>query len=249
MVMVNRSAVVFCFTVAALIVLAAPTTALAQPDCNVDQLPRQAAWQGRLAIKIGGEWQSFAQDAGTLVHSLEIGGLQNLCMAWEAPPYQRTSRQIVYASTQYRDEQPLWLFRNNAGAVIPFVGSLLGDWNRTPGASGVNPDAAFREYHRSRPDDPFVAPWNNLTDWHDTSAWLANSESYDLVVGAVDDLPLLPYGSKRLLVLAARWPLTSWVPFTTRASSGQNELRVAVAYSGDLDSLGPHVYQYVFRIR
>ena len=52
-----------------------------------------------------------------------------------------------------------------------------------------------------------------------TSAWLANSGSYDLVVGAVDDLPLLPYGSERLLVLAARRPLTSWVPFTTVLSS------------------------------
>ncbi len=249
MVMVNRSTVVFCFTVAALIALVDPTTALAQPDCNVDQLPRQAAWQGQLAIRIGEEWQSFAQNAGTPAHAIEIGGLQNLCMAWEAPPYQRTSRQIVYASTRYTDEQPLWLFRNNAGAGIPFVGSLLGDWNRTPDASGLNPDSAFREYHRSRPDDPSVAPWNNLTDWHDTSAWLANSGSYDLVVGAVDDLPLLPYGSERLLVLAARRPLTSWVPFTTRAPSGQNELRIAVAYSGDLDNLGPYVYQYVFQIR
>ena len=44
MVMVNRSAVVFCFAVAALTVLAAPTTALAQPDCNVDQLPREGRW-------------------------------------------------------------------------------------------------------------------------------------------------------------------------------------------------------------
>ncbi len=49
--------------------------------------------------------------------------------------------------------------------------------------------------------------------------------------------------------LAARRPLTSWVPFTTRAPSEQNELRVAVSYTGDLDSLGPYVYQYVFQVR
>ena len=246
---VKRSTVAFCFAVTALTVLAAPTMVLAQADCNVDQLPREAAGQGRLAVRIDGEWQSFTQNDDAPAHVLEIGRLQNLCMAWEAPPYQRTSRQIVYASTQYTDEQPLWLFRNNAAAGIPFVGSLLGDWNRTPGASGVNPDDAFREFHRRRPADPSVAPWNNLTDWHDTSAWLANSRSYDLVVGSTDDLPLLPYGSERLLVLAARRPLTSWVPFTTRAPSGQNDLRVAVSYSGELDSLGPYVYQYVFQSR
>ena len=57
-----------------------------------------------------------------------------------------------------------------------------------------------------------VVPWNKLADWHDTSAWLANRRSYDLV-RATADLTLLPYGTERLLVLAAQRPLTSWVPF------------------------------------
>lgn len=249
MAMVERFSVIFSFAVTTITALAAPAMVLAQSDCNVEDLPREAASRGRLVVKVDGAWQYFPPNVDGPPHVLEIGGLQNLCIAWEAPPYHRASRQIVYASTKYRDEQPLWLFRNNAGAGIPFVGSLLGDWNRAPDASGVNPDDAFREFHSSRPDDPFDAPWDNLADWHDTSAWFSNVGSYDLVVGAANDLSALPYGSERLIRLAARRPLTSWVPFTTRAPSGQNELRVAVSYTGDLDSLGPYVYQYVFQVR
>lgn len=67
--------------------------------------------------------------------------------------------------------------------------------------------------------------------------------------GAAADLTLLPYGTERLLVLAGQRPFTSWVPFTTYPPSGQDEFRVAVSYSGDLDGLGPRVYQYVFEAR
>ena len=249
MTMVERFTAIISLAVTPLIALAAPAMVFAQPACTVDGLHRAAVGQARLALRIDGEWQLFAQNEDGPAYVLETGGLQNLCIAWEAPPYHGASRQIVYASTKYRAEQPLWLFRNNAVAGIPFVGNLLGDWNRTPGASGVNPDSAFRVFHRRRPDNPLDAPWNNLAGWHDTSIWLPNVGSYPLVVGAANDLPALPYGSERLIRLAARRPLTSWVPFTTRAPSEQNELRVAVSYTGDLDSLGPYVYQYVFQVR
>ena len=246
---VERFTTIISLAATALTALSVPAMAFAQPACNADGLPREDVGQGRLAVSVDGEWRLFAEYEEGPPPVLEIGGLQDVCIAWEAPPYHGASRQIVYASTRYRDEQPLWLFRNNAGAGIPFVGNLLGDWNRTPDASGISPDSAFKEFHRRRPDDPFDAPWNNLAGWHDTSAWFSNVGSYDLVVGAANDLSALPYGSERLMRLAARRPLTSWVPFTTRAPSGQNELRVAVSYTGDLDSLGPYVYQYVFQAR
>ena len=247
MAMVERSAVAFCFAVAVLSALATP--ALAQSDCDVDQLPRETAGQSRLAVRINGGWQFFAPNDGAPAHVFQTSALQTLCLAWEAPPYQRSNRQIVYASTQFRDDQPVWLFRNSAAAQIPFVGQLFGDWSRTPDASGVDPDVAFREFHRSLPVDPDVAPWNNLADWHDTSAWVANRRSYELVSSAVAVLTLLPYGTERLLVLAAQRSLTSWVPFTTYAPSAQEQLRIAVSYSGDLDSLGPRVYRYLFEAR
>ena len=170
-------------------------------------------------------------------------------MAWEAPPYQRNSRQIVYASTRYRDDQPLWLSRNAAAAGIPFVGKLLGDWSRTPDDSGIDPDEAFTRFHRDRSVDANAVPWTNLIDWHDTSAWLANRSSYELVSSALTEATLLPNGTERLLLLAARRPLTSWVSLTTRTPSGSDTLRVAVAYSGDLDTLGPGVYHYAFEVR
>ena len=248
MAMVKRFAVAFCFVVAVLTALAATTPALAQSDCDVDQLPRDAAGQNRLAFRIDRSWQFFAPNDGEPTHVLETGRLQDLCVAWEAPPYQRRNRQIVYVSTQYRDDQPLWLFRNSAAAGIPFVGRLFSNWSRAPDTSGADPDDAFREFHRSLPDDPDVVPWNKLADWHDTSAWLANRRSYDLV-RATADLTLLPYGTERLLVLAAQRPLTSWVPFKTLTPSGQDELRVAVSYSGDLEDLEPRVHKYVFEAR
>ena len=250
MTMIDLFTSIVALTVTALTsLLAAPSLLLAQPACNVDSLPREAIGQGRLAVRIEGEWKQFTQHEDGPAHILEIGGLLHLCIAWEAPPYDGVHRQIVYASTKYSDEQPLWLFRNSAGDGIPFVGRLLGDWNRTPDASGVNPDSAFREFHRRLPENLSNTPWNSLADWHDTSAWFPNVRSYNLVVGAIRALPLLPYGSERLLRLASNRQLTSWVPFTTRAPSAQNELRVAISYTGELDRLGPYVYQYVFQVR
>ncbi|MCY3569095.1 MAG: hypothetical protein OXH38_10740 [Chloroflexi bacterium] len=246
--MVERFTVISSSAVT-LAALAAPPMVSAQPVCNVDDLPREAVGQGRLAVRIDGTWRFFAQYDDGPAPVLEVAEFQTLCVAWEAPPYDRARRQIVYASTKYRDEQPMWLFRNSAGAGLPVVGNLLGNWQRTPDASGVKPDSAFRTFHHRRPDDPFVVPWKSLAEWHNTSAWFPNVRSYDLVVGAADDLRLLPYGSERLLVLAARRPLTSWVPFTTRVPSRGDELRVAVSYTGDLDSVGPYVYQYVFQVR
>ena len=102
MAMAKRSAVVSCFAVAVLAALAAPMPALAQSTCNVGQLPREIAGQSRLAIRIDRDWQFFAPNDGAPAHVLQTDELQDhLCLAWEAPPYQRINRQIVYASTQY----------------------------------------------------------------------------------------------------------------------------------------------------
>ena len=242
--------VIFVFSVVvATSLLTASEPVFAQTDCTVEDIPREVASQGRLAVRLDHMWQMFAQNEDGQAHVIKAGGNFDLCIAWEAPPYHEPSRQIVYISTKYKDKQPLWLFRNGVSAGIPFLGNLLGDWNRTPDASGLDPDDAFKEFHRSLPDNLSDAPWNNLIDWHNTSAWFSNVRSYELVVGAIEDLPILPYGSERLLRLAGHRPLTSWVPFTTRIPSMQNELRVAVAYTGDLDSVGPYVYQYRFQVQ
>ena len=236
------------FVFSAIVLLAAPAMVSAQASCIVDDLPREANSQGRLAVNIDGSWRFFAQGKDEPAHVLEAGELQTLCIAWEAPPYHGHRPQIVYVSTRHMDEQPLWLFRNNT-VPISLFGRRLGNWNRTPDASGLDPDDAFRKFHRSRPEDLSDAPWNYLVGWHDTSAWLPNVGSYELVVGAINGLSVLPYGAERLLRLRADRPFTSWVPFTTRAPSEQNELRVAVAYSGDLETIGPYVYQYVFQVK
>ena len=94
---------------------ATATPALAQSDCDVDGLPRETGGQTRLAVRIDKGWQFFPPNDDGPPYVLQTGGLQDLCLAWEAPPYQRSNQQIVYASTQYRDDQPLWLFPQQRG--------------------------------------------------------------------------------------------------------------------------------------
>ena len=146
--MVGRSAVAFCIDVAVLAVLATSTPALAQSDCEVDQLPRETGSQDRLAGRIDADWRFFPPNDDAAAHVLQAGQLREVCLAWEAPPYERSDRQIVYVSTQYRDNQPLWLFRNSAVAEMPVISRLFGDWSRTPDASGADPDNAFKELVR-----------------------------------------------------------------------------------------------------
>ena len=246
---VKRFVVACSFVVAVLTALAAPTTAQNRSDCNVGQLPREEVGQNRLAVRIDSNWQFFAPNDDAPAHVIDTSGLHDdLCLAWEAPPYQRRKRQIVYAGTQYRTDQPLYLMRNSAAAGIPFFGRLFGKWGRDQDESNANPSEDFREFHRSLPDDPRSARWNKLAAWHNTSAWFANRPSYELV-SATSKRTLLPQGTERLLVLAAQRPFTSWVKIETMVPSGQDELRVAISFSGDLGSREPRVHKYVFKTR
>ncbi len=136
--MAERFTTIIALAATALTALSVPAMAVAQSACNADGLRREDVGQGRLAVSVDGQWRLFAEYEEGPPPVLEIGGLQEVCVAWEAPPYRGANRQIVYASTRYRDEQPLWLFRNNAGAGIPFVGNLLGG------------DYAFDAHRRSR---------------------------------------------------------------------------------------------------
>ncbi len=240
-----------CLVVGVLVSIANPTLSLAQSSCNVDQLNREDIGRYRLAILVNRNWQFFDSNDKETEHILHLQKdvNQELCIAWEAPPYKGNKRQIVYASTQYKDDQPLWLFRNNVVAQVPFVGRLLGDWSRAPGTFGTDPDQLFREFHSGPPKNSSEAPWINLVHWHDTSAWRTNKPSYELVSVTISNSTFLPYGTERLLVLASRRPLTSWVSFTSYTPSPNNRLRVAVSYSGNLDMLGPKVYRYEFVVR
>lgn len=51
------------------------------------------------------------------------------------------------------------------------------------------------------------------------------------------------------MVLQAKRPVSSWVRFGTYTPKPQDQLRVAVAFSGDLDHHGPRVYLYTLEIR
>ena len=133
-----------------LVFVAVPALSLAQSSCDVDQLSREETGQYRLAILVNQNWQFFDSNDKDTEHILHLQGNlnQQLCIAWEAPPYKGNKRQIVYASTQYRDDQPLWLFRNNVVAQLPFVGRMLGDWSRSPGTLGTDPGSIVQGVSR-----------------------------------------------------------------------------------------------------
>ena len=129
---------------------------------NCGDLPsRGEVSQQRIAIKLSGMWEFFASNPTGPAHVISVAGTQNLCLAWEAPPYPHNQKQIVYASTQYREDQPIWLWRNNA-FQIPIFNVLMGNWSRTPDYSGRDPVETYITFHRSLPGDVDVAPWRDL---------------------------------------------------------------------------------------
>ena len=174
-----------------------------------------------------------------------------MCLAWGAPPYHRSPAQVVYAATNYRNDQPLWLFRN-AAINLPVIRSLLGNWSRLADASGHPPVKTFVEFHGgSPPNNLGDSQWKDLVRWHDTSLWLANKKTYDLVSGlvALEGTPGLKLGTERLLLLRGNRPKLSWVPLITEPPRKGEKLWVTLAFSGDLDERGPKSYSYIFVVK
>ena len=229
----------------AALALVGPAPAIAQSICTGVELPaREAGKERHLAFWYGSEWQFV--DEG-FAHPL---GQRNteICLAWGAPPYRASARQIVYVSTRFATDQSLSLFRNSALAGLPFFQRFASDWE--PSSIGGADHNAFRNFHdgRGRPGGTISARY--LTRWHDTAAWRANDSSYNFVSAAVGRSGALPHGAERLLTLAAKRPFVSWVPFGTHPPRDDGELRIAVVYSGDLGTgSGVRVHEYSFVVR
>ena len=188
--------------------LTIPTPILAEANCSIDELPRESKGnKRRLAVRTTDGWQYFTQNDSETAHDVKIGTLELVCLAWEAPPYPGSRAQIVYASTQHRKDQPLWLFRNSAVALVPLIKSLIGNWKRMADRSGNDPDQVFKAFHENRSDDRISE--RRIAEWHDTSLWGANADSFELVSTAVADLNALPLGTERLLRLVPKRPLSS----------------------------------------
>lgn len=151
----------------------------------------------------------------------------------------------MYVSTWYTNQQRVSLFRNSSVAAVPGLNLLTGDWNPTQNDADRS---TFREFHDD-PSSELVDPSvrGELYRWHDTSLWRSNLRSYDVVSTAVEEAPTLPHGRERLLSLKSGRDRTSWVPFHTGIEYG-TELRIAVAYSGEMDAAGDAlgVYEYIF---
>lgn len=255
----DTAIIITCLAVHGLLVLNAGAPVHADSTCSVKLPQREKQTQYRLGVWRGESWEFFSPNPSGPPHSVKMPRREKLCLAWEAPPYKKPDSQVVYVSTRYRDGQPLYLFRNNAGAGVPLVGSLLrrdglpiirgitGDWSHTYGDNGDGIHGQFRRYHSVKPDDLTTEPWKNMSTWHRT-LWGSNKDTYELVGSATSSARELPYGSERLLRLKANRPKASWVRIITRAPHEQHELRVAVSYSGDLDELGPGVYLYVLKL-
>ena len=164
----SRTAKSAFLSIAATTVAICSAGVLLAQNCG-DLPPRAQVGERRLAVKLSGTWEFFAPDRPGTTASISAAGTQTLCLAWEAPPYPGRRKQIVYVSTRYRENQPIWLWRSSA-FQIPIITNLLGDWNRTLDAFGHDPDETFTKFHRSLPENANVAPWRALVAWHDTSA-------------------------------------------------------------------------------
>lgn len=198
-------------------------------------LARRDKGHGRLAVKAGDEWLYLKQQDDPLV--LRTAEIDDLCMAWEAP--RSRSNQIVYASTKFSSDQQILLFRNGA-APIKLFREIFGDWSSTLG----NDRDKFRSFHKELPKDR--EEWKLLHDWHDTSLWIPEQGSYELVKRAVaDKRASLPYGTERLLLVQPNRPLSSWIPIETKPPSNGEQLHVAISYSGDRV---PFVYRYTLSV-
>lgn len=223
--------------IAAVAVLADPVTATAQSGCSVSGLSRRGSEVRRLAVEIGDDWKFFSENPEGPAHSLTIDrqSVTSLCLAWEAPPHRALSRQFVYISTRYTTDQPLSLFRSGGFPVL-----TADDWG--DGRSRGQADALagdFREYHRKRSSSQETL-FDDLNRWHD------GNTSYGLVSGALGNSTRLPNGGERLLTLLPLRPFKSWVRFSSHVPAAGDTLRVAVAYSGDVESLGARAYEYIF---
>ena len=217
-------------------------------DFVKSQLDRESLGSRRLAVRAGDTWQYLGPEEALV---LETVGVNDLCMAWEAPPYRKLTRQIVYASTRYTDNQPIHLFRRGQ-APFEVLRKLFGDWEHFLSEQGSSIEREFMEFHRGEtPED--LEKWRLLKDWHDTSAWVANKRSRELVKGTLaltkGTLPEgeapLPYGTERLLVLAAWRPLASWIPIETAPPAEGGKLHVAISYSGDTET---RLYRYTLSV-
>ena len=195
--------------------------------CSVNGLPREGSGDYRLAVKLDDGW-TYVMPQTQEILDIRRREHNRLCLAWEAPPYTGTERQIVYISSRYMHEQPVRLWRNHSVDPIiktPFRGRL-------PRRSA---EELFQDFHNTaEPEEIRGGQWSVLEDWHNTHLWLANLTSFELVSTAVDVLDKLPRGTERLLRLRSRRPLPSWVPFTTLPPDPDTELHIAVLYSGDV---------------
>lgn len=156
----GRTAKAALLSVAAMTIAVGSAGVLSAQNCG-DLPPRAQASEHRLAVKLSGTWEFFTPDGSGPVRSISAAGAQTLCLAWEAPPYPGRRKQIVYISTRYRENQPIWLWRSSA-FQIPLISQLLGDWNRTLDASGHDPQEAFTSFHRTLPENANLAPWTAL---------------------------------------------------------------------------------------
>ena len=220
------------------VVLADPVPALAQSECSAAGLSRFGSNEQRLAVRVadGDGWEYYLpQKSGDPAHRLSAARLKvdsrrRLCMAWEAPS--ALTRQVVYVSTRFADDQALSLFRRG----VFFSGDLRDGARR---GTAVELAGDFQQYHLDRSVITHSSLHADLDGWHDSNA------SYGLVSGAAGYSDL-PSGSERLLTLLPLRPLKSWVWFTSRQPV--DTLRVVIAYSGEVGDDGVYPYEYAFRI-
>ena len=237
-------ALLLCFGFTQLHILAQqPSHADSRCELSAD-LERSDRYNFHLAVAQKGGWLICpSNDPTTLAYEVDLSGPQRL--RWAVPA--SDTRNVVYASTVVKPNQPLSLYRNSALGIFISLAQYLypvEDTVQEIEMLGSDLKKGFVKYHlepekHTSPTQLFA---KSLAQWHDTGLWRTERPSREVVRRALEDvdkqLLVSGRGAERLLRIKGGREDTSWIEFRSqrprpRRPDNRRLLAVTLSYDGE----------------
>lgn len=216
-----------------------------------------------LAVRVhNGDWLLIApnEEPVTVKPHLQTA-TEDVQFCWAVPPAREESAQVVYVHTQYKQGQPISLFRTPAkgsdkkiqksfySTLVNWFEGSFNEWRGNLHSASCQ----FKFYHRSTVSGCRGGPfhnWEQLLDrWHETEAWDTHVRTRafaSLVIGL--SLKDQEIASERLLRLNPERPSMSWVPFKSNPPKIGKYLDIKLVYSrssADGSDLKVHSFKFL----